>query len=535
MAWSTPETKLKHWARVSVAAILTRYDRYDRMNTTSVGSRRASLRGIFAYMTGDGVNSLIMNSIFGYSMLYYTEALGLDYKLAGLAMSVATLWDAITDPLMGHITDNTRSRFGRRHPYMLLGGVLATLCYYFIWAVPPSFQAPHLLFWYLVVVNLLLRTGITVFAVSHGALGFEISTDYTQRTTLQGMRWGFNMLVNLAGPALAWRLFFPDRDDGVEATSVADNFVRMGSVFAIAALVFTLFVVFATRKYIVDTRNTPGVSGSSPLDFLKNFAQIITDKIPRTVFIFNAIALYGVVLVSALQMYVYVHFMKFSSTHKAIVHGSTMVACGLGGLASPLMVKWFDKKPSICIAVIVSVSANGMLLLLFVTGWIPAGASFALPDTVPIIGGTIIPHAMLIFLVFHATFWAGVGTTCAIANSMMADVSEICKHRTGVLKDGGYSAMLSFIIKTSMSLGLLTSGYCLAWVGFDVESEVQTPEAIRGLGLVTFAAGSAIALIALFAIRRYPVTREYMERIKSELAAKSNASEPIPGAYAPGY
>ncbi len=92
------------------------------MSATSAASPKAPFRHILAYTTGDGANSLVLNSIFGFSMLYYTEALGLDYKLAGLAMSVATFWDAIANPVMGHITDNTRSRFGRRHPYMLVGG-----------------------------------------------------------------------------------------------------------------------------------------------------------------------------------------------------------------------------------------------------------------------------------------------------------------------------------------------------------------------------------------------------------------------------
>ena len=75
-----------------------------------------------------------MNSINGFAMLYYTEALGLSPALAGIAMSIAVFWDALSDPIMGHISDNTRSRFGRRHPYMLVGGLLMALSFYFIWA-----------------------------------------------------------------------------------------------------------------------------------------------------------------------------------------------------------------------------------------------------------------------------------------------------------------------------------------------------------------------------------------------------------------
>ncbi|MCP4641459.1 MAG: hypothetical protein GY851_13540, partial [bacterium] len=201
----------------------------------------------------------------------------------------------------------------------------------------------------------LLRTGITVFAVAHGALGFEICTEYTQRTTLQGVRWGFNMLINLAGPAMAWTLFFPDRADGGKSTAVAENYVHMGGVFAIASLFFFVFVVFATRKYIVDTRNSQRFDALRPSALFKDLWRTILDKYPRTVFIFIAIIMVGIVLVSALQMYVYEHFMEFPSKQKSFVHGATMVACGLGGLLSPVLVRRFDKKPAVCFAAILTV------------------------------------------------------------------------------------------------------------------------------------------------------------------------------------
>lgn len=487
----------------------------------SARSRIAPLRDILGYAVGDGANSLVQNSIFGFSMLYYTEALKLDYAWAGIAMFVATFWDAISDPLMGHITDNTRSRFGRRHPYMLLGGVLTVLCFYFIWAVPAPFQTPHLLFWYLVVINLLLRTSITIFAVAHGALGFEICTDYTQRATLQGVRIGFNMAVNLAGPAMAWTLFFKDQP-GVKSTTVAANYVDMGGVFAVAALVFVLFVVFATRKYIVDTRNSDQITGNSVRDFTRDFKEILLDPYPRTVFAFMAIVMIGMVLVSSLQMYVYVHFMKFPSFHLTIVHGSTMVGCGLGGVISPLLVRRFDKKPTVYVAVLFSVAANIALLLMFVTGFVAPDASHQMPEMIPWVGGSSVPTAMLLFLLGQGLYWCCNGVFCPIAGSMMADVSEICEYRTGIRKDGGYSAMLSFISKASLSAGLLICGYVLKGIGFDVEADTQTPVAIKRLAATTFLSGAGLALIAMLTLARYPVTREYMATIKKALASKSD-------------
>ena len=101
---------------------------------------------------------------------------------------------------------------------------------------------------------------------------------------------------------------------------------------------------------------------------------------------------------------------------------------------------------------------------------------------------------------------------------MIADASEICRYRTGVLKDGSYSAMLSCITKLSMSIGLLLSGCCLNWVGFVVGSETQTWQAVRDLAIVTFLAGAVAALVAMLALLKYPVTRDYMCRIQGASA-----------------
>ena len=179
------------------------------------------------YSLGACTESLLLNSFFAFSMLYYTKALGLSPILAGQATFIATLWDAITDPIMGHITDNTRSRFGRRHPYILSGGLLLALSFFFLWFVPDIFSAPGRLFRYLLILNLIVRTAVTIFVVPYTALGFEICTDYDERAKLQSARAFLNQIVNFAGGALAWSLFFRDQvgADGtrIDGTRIEGN------------------------------------------------------------------------------------------------------------------------------------------------------------------------------------------------------------------------------------------------------------------------------------------------------------------------
>jgi glycoside/pentoside/hexuronide:cation symporter, GPH family len=474
---------------------------------TSPPARQAPLRDILFYSTGDGAASIVMNTIFGFSMMYYTKALGLDTALAGIAMAVAVVWDAIVDPFMGHISDNTRSRFGRRHPYMLLGGIMTVVCSYAIWAVPSFFQTPHLLFWYLVGINLLLRAGAAVFLVPHGALGFEICTDYNQRSTLQGIRNGFNMAVNLGASLLVWNVFLRNRG-GIDGTTIPANYQRMGFAFALVALVFVLIVVFATRKYIVDTRGNPEIAGNSFDAIARNLRDILFDPYPRTVFVFMAVLFISIVLVTSLQMFIYVDFMKFAKWEASVVHCSTMVCAALGALSSALLVRRFDKKPSIFIAILASSVGNIMLLVLFYTGWVRVGLAWG-----------PIPVAMLVFMAFHGVYHFSTNAATAIANSMMADVSEISHHRTGILKDGGYSAMMLFVFKMGIALGLLLCGYCMKWIGYNPQAPQNDPGAIRNLMPMAFLGGTVVALIAVISMARYPVNRAYMAKIRAEIEA----------------
>jgi len=507
------------------------------LTTDTTRPKQTPLRDIIAYATGDGASSLVMNSIFGFSLLYFTKALGLDPKLAGIAMAVATFWDAITDPLMGHITDNTRSRFGRRHPYMLIGGVVSVFCCYAIWTVPSYFlttgmvlpldwlpgwlsavipsiiQTAPLLFWYLVIVNLLLRTALTVFLVSHGALGFEVCTDYNQRSTLQGVRGGLNMAVNLASTIAIWTVFLRDRD-GIDGTTIAGNYENMGLAFCVAILVFVLFVVYATRKYAVDTRDRAEIGGNHLGQVLRNLKEVLFDPYPRTIFMFVGIVFIGIVIVTSCQMFIYVDFMKFGPWEKTIVHGSTMIGAAAGALLVSKMVRRFDKKPVVYIGMTAGVIGNLILVAIFYTGLIEPGLTWG-----------AIPVAMLVFLAFHPIYHTGATMATTVGMSMMADVSEICRYRTGVLKDGAYSAMISFVQKAGISFGLLVNGYCLGWIGYEEGAEKQTPEVARNLLLIGFVGGTIVGLAAMFCIAWYPVTRAYMDEIKAALADKGESTQ----------
>ena len=466
--------------------------------------RAASFPDMLGYGLGECANSLVMNGLFGFAMLYYTEALRLSPALAGIAMSVSVFWEAVSDPVMGYVSDRTRHRFGRRHPWMLAGGLLMALCFYFLWDVPESLYGRAMpLFAYLVAVNLLLRTGLTMFFIPYLALGFELSSDYEGRSKIQAVRQVMNMAANFAGPALAWSVFFRDSvgPDGVKilGTAVPQNFVNMGAAFSFATVFFVLAVLWLTRGWITDTRTASVAKGEGVGRFWREMRQIVLDINARWVLVFIFFACVGMVLVSSLQMYVYVYFMGFGPEQKSIAHGSTMIGMAVGAALSAWVARRLDKKGAVLVGGIVSILCNGVLATLFLTGWVPVGTAAALA----------------LFVVFHAAFWLGNGILLPTGTAMMADVAELHRRRSGVNNDGAYSAVFSLSMRLAISFALMLSGWTLGAIGFraDTAQGAHTVQTVWRLGAATFLAGPLMSLIALAAVVRYPLNRRLITEL----------------------
>ena len=133
---------------------------------------RISSWRLLGYALGDGATCIAIAGVANFALLYYTSVLGLGAGMAGLALSISVLYDAITDPVMGHISDNTRSRWGQRLPYVLVGGLLLAPAFFSIWILPAGSWPAWLLFMMALLSNLLMRTAPTIFGIPYVAMGF---------------------------------------------------------------------------------------------------------------------------------------------------------------------------------------------------------------------------------------------------------------------------------------------------------------------------------------------------------------------------
>jgi GPH family glycoside/pentoside/hexuronide:cation symporter len=480
--------------------------RLKMLNQTHIDTQRCSTPEMVKYSLGACSESLIVNSFTAFAMLYYTKALGLSPEYFGSAIFLAIIWDAVTDPIMGHVTDNTRSRFGKRHPYILFGGMMMLACYFFIWYVPEFFKSSMLLlFWYLLAINLLLRTTSTIFVVPYTALGFDMCSDYADRSKIQGIRNSLNMAANLFGCAMAWTIFFGDSTDTVPAINVKQNYIAMGTTFTIISFLFLFLMLALTKKYMRDSRRDEHCS-SDVAAFFRDFKQIVLDKYAQCVFLFVFVLLLGIVLVSSFQMYVFEDFMRFRGWEKTLAHGATMLGMGIGYLFGSTLVRRFDKKKAICIGLCWSVLCEVVLALFFLTGFVKPGQT---------IGG--FPAALALYSFLHGAYWFGNGVVMTITVSMMADISEIHRIASGVNKNGSYAAMYSFSTQVAIAFGILLSGYSLKWVGFvSGPDAVSGPEVIRRIFAMAHLLGPLVSLMAMGLILKYPVNKAFIELLRGK-------------------
>lgn len=479
--------------------------------------KKLKLRELWGYASGEGATSATMNGMNNFALLFYTQIMEMSPELAGTAFAATTLYDAITDPVMGTISDRTNSRFGRRHPYILIGGLLLALLFFLLWFVPESFRGEKTIFWYLLIINILIKTAFTVFVVPHTALGFEMCRTDEDRARIQGVRYGFNMIINIIFGGFGWMLFFPNRvaADGsvLDGTKIHANFLNMGGILTVAVVLLILFCVLTTYKFA--EKRLIKDEGETVKDHMKAFVHdlkdVYSDKLVWFVFGFFGIAQFSMMVVSQVQMFTYVEYMQFSAPEKVFVHVGGMVGFSVGSFFLGGLVKRLDKKKTGFLAMMIGSLGCLALLAIFTGGLMD-------PKSVPLFmtGEEAFHLSAVVFGVLQTLWWGGCGIIVPLATSMIADLSKIKKLKTGEATEGRYAAGFSFFLKAASALGLFVTGYILKGVGYVSGAEKQAADTLDNLALMTFIVGPILMLVSFFILRKYPITHETMNELRAQ-------------------
>lgn len=467
-----------------------------------------SLWGKLTYGIGNLGYGAAFQVLTMYALFYATEVLGLSAIVAGIIIGVGTFIDAVVDPLVGHLSDITRSKtFGRRHAYLLVGGIGMAVCITLFWLAPWIFPADGAItiktVWFAVWL-LLFRLLSTVYAMPYNALSAELCEDYNERTALQGYKTAFFVVGLLFPSAVITTIFFKATPLYPQGQLNPAAYPPMGLLLGVMALVLSLVSFAGTFKNIPRLPKAPvqdrskGYLGrlyTSLLAALKNkdFSHVAFS------YLFINIA---AALVSGLGLYVMTRTFRMNNFEIALVFGPTFVCAVLSQPIWWAISKKLDKRPAMMLAIAVTgLGILYMLAMLFIREGV-VGKPFA-----------FIPFMLLAGL--------GIGGVLTMPPSMVADTIDKTELETGRRTDGTFFGMLTFLYKLSQAVAMILVGLLVD----RIKTESGTIHTSAGLllGLV-LCIGCVIALGAGAAfIAGYKLNKKQVEDIQIRLSDKRKA------------
>lgn len=466
------------------------------------------------YGAGAFVNNLLAAAIGGMAIIL-NLGLGMNPALVGLLGALPRLTDALTDPLMGYISDNTKSRWGRRRPYIFCGAIAVGIIFALLWQLPAG-KSEMFYFWFFLTGSFIFYLAYTVFATPWVALGYELTPDYHERTRLMGVQNFMGQLAYLIAP---WFLWFMQHQ-----LLFAGDMVQGASGLAIIIGLFTVCVgvlpaIFLRERYLsaepVPVVEQVAAAAKRPdeptvfkrfsdglVDFFRGFAVTLKFKpflmlCGATFLVFN-----GFMLVSSFQFYVVIFY---------IFEGDQVRGAEFAGWAGTLgaistfcviaFVTWLSSRIGKRRAFFVAI---GTSIVGYALKWV-----CYTPDN---------PMLMLIPAPFIAF---GLGGLFTLMGSMIADVCDMDELETHQRREGMFGSIYWWVVKLGMAAALAGGGFLLNATGFDValqgNQSVDTIFLMRFFDVIVPIISSFIAIWLIFA---YPITEEKAHEIRMALEAR---------------
>src|SRR5210317_1336735 len=431
------------------------------------------------YGVGAFVNNMLAAAIGG-MVIVLNLALGMNPALVGLLGALPRLTDAITDPLMGYISDHTRSRWGRRRPYIFIGAIAVGIIYALLWQLPGG-KSETFYFWYFLAGSLIFFLAYTVYATPWVALGYELTPDYHERTRLMGVQNFIGNIAYMISPYFLAIMYSETMFDNV--VDGAASLAIMISLVVVALGVLPAIFLRERFKHSTDV-DPDAVSGimHSIKDFLHGFATTLKFKpflklCAATFLVFN-----GFILIAAFQSYVIIYYVfggDASQGSDFVGHSGLLQAISalvVIGLVTWLATK-FGKRKAFYISTGVSMVGYALKWFCYT------------PDNPWMV---LIPAPLMAF---------GLAGLFTLMPSMVADVVDADEINTHERREGMYGSIFRWVVKLGQSVAILGGGLLLVWTGFDVElGGDQTAEAIRLMRLCDALRPAIASASALWAI-----------------------------------
>ena len=470
-------------------------------------TERVPLKTKIAFSTG-ALDEAVMGAAAVATMLYYNQVLGVSAYLAGIVFLVASIVDAVSDPLVGSLSDNFRSRWGRRHPFMLAAMLPLCLGFYLLYA-PPEDMSETFYFWWFMGALVLMRLGKTFYVIPHDALGAELSDDYHERTSIFGLNSVVGMIGGAALSVVVLVGFFPETEGYENGLLNPDRYPAMAFAGAAIMCVMLLICIGGTRDQIARLHKVDH-QRVKLLDNLGDLAALFRSRSYISVCAAWLVMLVSGGILGVVGTYAFVYGFDLTTDELAI--RQLVVLPGMF-IALPLAA-WFtkklDKKSTVIYTCIVCATLVGLPHTLKIAGLFPSNDSIWM---LPSLFGCL----FLGFLILPVV--------PIVIDSQLADVADEHEYRTGRRSEGVVFSIRTFALKATAGIGGLIGGFGLEFIGFpeNATKEMLTTEMLNGLFFMCGPLYWMIVAAGMLFMGMYSITEKQHDAMMTELKARRGA------------
>jgi len=493
---------------------------------TSQPEGAISFGGKTAFGVGAVGEAVFLVLFGGFVTIYYNQVIGLSNSLIGLAIMLALIGDAITDPIVGIMSDRWKSKFGRRHPFLIVAPIPLALSIFCIFTPPAALTAgadgpsQMPLFAWLATWTILSRAFLTLYHVPHLALGGELTKDQHQRSQLFSANTIFSYGTLAVFTFLAFKVYFAGErvraSDGemVPAHLIGEAYGPL-VLTACAVVLITIWICAAgTWKYIPQlSQATKDAPRMSPITFLKDIGSTLKNRNYLVLVIGFFFFMLTSGIFDTLEVYMFTFFWELDTDQMAWVRLVGAPAAVTGALISPMLMRKYDRKPVMMISLIGGLVFAQLVVDLRLLGLMVDNDHAAL---------------LSILIVNRAGFAFSLGVSTVVMLSMIGDIIDDSELETGERQEGLYYSARAFFAKASTSFGIFFANVVLEhYVHMPTEAvpgELDSDVLFR-MGIVAGPVMACAAFVALFFYNKYNLTRERHQEIATLREARKQSND----------
>lgn len=445
-------------------------------------------RQIYAWAIG-GMASHMMIGIYGQAMNIFTVGFGISAVIVGWAMMFPRIIDAVLDPVIGHLSDDTRTRWGRRKPFMALSACLGAAFIMLLWWADRSWSEPVQLA-YLFVVGTLCYICYGVYTMAYTALGYELTDDYNERSRVMAIGGLFMTLVLLANGWVYWlalRPVFGGELYGIRWISGAAALVVLGTA--------------AVALWNCQERFTEANRSQPHMRIIPALRTTLRNRPFVILLLYKLFQVFGERVNGGLLFYLGIYYVCVGD--KSLATSISGIGATVGtviGLALVPLMKPISERIG---------KKNGLILA--------AAASFGLAILQPFILRPDIPYLMLVpaFVLLPLVLVANT-----LGGAIVPDICDLDELETGMRREGLFTAVMGFVAKMEISLTVLIVGYLVSFSGFDPKLAVQSPEVLHKMLWLAVVPNVIFTLLTLVTAMRFPLTAAEMAEVRRKLDSR---------------